>query len=65
MTVQMVALHTDPVAQDGSAGQGACRVDGENSNRLSMNPRLLHKTVDQSALARPGRTGHAYDCRVA
>ena len=59
--VERQIIHTDAVAQDGSAGKGACGVDGNDADGLSALSVLLGKLVRHGALAGTGRTRDAKD----
>ncbi len=67
LLVEGVVLHPDPVAQDGAAGEGRRRVDGQYGHPVGAveppGPGLGDQPVGQRRLAGPGGAGDAH--RVA
>jgi len=47
-----MTLHADPVAQDGPAGEGAGRVNGQDAHGFILLAEGLHQAVHQRTLAR-------------
>ena len=60
-----MALHPDPVPQDGAPGEWRGRIDGKNADALLLLPEGGNERVDQGALSRPGSAGNADDMGAA
>ena len=58
-------LHADAVAEEGAAGVGAGRIDGEDAHRLAALAAEAGEAVDQGALAGARRAGDADHARPA
>jgi len=56
-----MALHTDPVAQNGAAGERTRRIHRQDAHGFLLLPEGLHQTVHQCGLTRPRRTRDADD----
>ena len=59
VVVQGVVAHPDAVAEDGTAGEGRGRVDGEDGDAVPVGPDGAHQGGGQRGLARTGRPRHA------
>jgi hypothetical protein len=60
-----VALHANAIAENRTASERARRIDGDDADCLLFVPIARRKAVNQSALARAGRTCHADANRAA
>jgi hypothetical protein len=52
-----MALHSDPIAEDGSACEGRVGVGSDHTHRLSLLPEQGDHRIDQRRLACPRRAG--------
>ena len=60
-----MCLHAHAVAEHGAAAERACGIDGKNANRVSGFAPAHDDAIDQRALARSGRSGHADEERAS
>ena len=59
--VAEVRAHPHAIAEDGAAGEGTRRIDGDDADRLSPLAELGRHPIDERALARARRACHAND----
>ena len=56
-----MTLHPHAVTENRSAGDGAGRIDRDDCRTPVAGAQMGHESIDQAALACPGRPGYSHD----
>ena len=57
-------LHSNTIAENSAAGEGAARIDRDNPEQFAVPPVSHRKPIDHRAFARSGATSYADDLRT-